>query len=191
MKKRGAILSLVSLVLIVAAIIGTVILTRKIGDELDALGEDSDVTTEIPKDTSGSGSEDTSSSESEASAFYIDQATQTGYRTVNGTTYFFFVVEPTSRYLSVFYGADTFASYSVLAKYSLDGIAWNSYFDSIEGSSGMTCQDVQDMSSVDKVYVAYTSIEGCTDPMFVLEDLKQNVFFDQSMFKVSFVSSVG
>ena len=48
-----------------------------------------------------------------------------------------------------------------------------------------------DFGKDNSLYVSYAKMSYCSIPMLVLEDLKQNVFFNDNVFKVEFSTSAG
>ncbi len=201
--KKNTILSLTSLLLIVAAIIGVVVLVRKIDESFDSFdkSEDSDTTQDnnLPSDSLGNSSgavdssapSDSSGSSVNADKFYIDEASMTGFSTVGGVTYFFKVIAPdldgNSYCLISDRNVKAYSSYEVNLKYSYDGVSWNSPYRYNEG-------EINSYFEIDiypKCYLSYTSVIGCTDPFYVLEDLKQNVFTDTDMFRYTLKDAAG
>ncbi len=208
MKKGKAftiIMSIISLLLIIGAIVGTVALVRNINDVF----KEEPAVTEKPGDTNAGNDTNTGGNTNtgtdtmaKPATMKIDEVNQTGYATVSGVTYFFKIINKSSTesYFTVLYkNIQPYSSYLTYKTCSSCGqnlpklyVSWdltswqmpsyeycnggNSYF---EGNCNTP------------IYVAYCFISGCTNPDLVLEDLNQNVFSNESMFKYNLVNAFG
>jgi hypothetical protein len=208
--KNNIILSIIAILLVVAAIVGIVALYRNVDSAFDTVKTDettsSTGTSGNKPDTEKSPSETTDSSVETSKPstdyvsddFYINEQTQTGYRTIGNITYFFKIIEP-------FYNPDynacnrcvwikkndikAYSSYEVNLEYSHDSIQWDSCTDDLSWDDYGFQEFIKDDKSV--LYVSYTQIANCTNRAYVLSDLNANVFYDSSIFNYEVIWAAG
>lgn len=200
-KVEKIVLPIVSLLLVAAAIVCMVALYRNVDDifkeeettsNTSSTQKPSDTSSNTPSDTSLTNEpSDTNNDYVMSDSFYINESTMTGYRTISGVTYFFKVIEPVynptynelNRYVHMRKKeVKSYASYEVMLEYSYDTLSWIDFSNDLMWQTD-TFIDIFIPSNNDVVYVTYTQISGCTDPMYVLSDLNANVFFNSSIFK--------
>ena len=194
--KQNIILSIVALLLIAGAVVGMIALVKGIENTFSSISKDSEKVTDtekVPADTSSGdssgGSSSSGSSGTTENSFYLNTDTMTGYHTISGVTYFFKKYTPIDgqNYISLYrQDIKSYGDFTVDVRYSYDAVSWFN-FDWWGVSSG----DLGQTSVGNGIYVLYTSVSGCTNPDIILEDLNQNVFFEESVFKVSRVGAIG
>ena len=161
--------------------------TQKPGDDTQKPSD----TTQTPSDTTQTPSGTTQTQQ----AFYVD-ADGYGYRTIDGVTVFFkkfnMANDPgvlASKYETCGYSTVKFyispelvipyGSFLVKLSYSLDTVFWSDFgnYSGIEDgqSFSYTYAEIPHSES-DEVYLSYTFVTNCANPMAVLNDLKANAF---------------
>ena len=154
---------------------------------------------ETESETTGNESNNNQSGSAEP-VVYVD-SNGYGYSTVDGITYFFkkltvpeedvdfMMKEPD--YYNIFYdyrNVVSYFSYNVVVSWSYDGIIWNDFSGWVANDDpnydAAFMGEIAPLSSEYlSVYVSYTYISNCTNPEFVLDDLKLNVFTVEGMFE--------
>ena len=218
MKRKGSFLwSLVSILLVIAAVVGMVVMVDKIGDEFEKAEENqSDIADKTPsgdKMPSGdSGSNSGSDSDNNGSSgdgeqidpelnYYINQTTNTGYVVQGDKTIFFKRIYPEMINNSAGVKVESscikigpnymkqYSSYSLYLAKSSDFVLWEDVVFIPE--YGEDWPDWIFFSDSGYLCVSYTSITNCNTPNLVLEDLNQNVFFNEEYFRVVHDTAAG
>ncbi len=201
------VVGLISLILVLTLIVGSVFVIREIGEVGDSLsstlndgtdgGTDggTDSGTNSGTDNGTNSGTDSGTQTPSTADFYIDTVNDTGYRTVAGVTYFFKVIRQDyignrCCYFSYYDGSGgnikPYGSYSLSLFWSTDSIAWSNCMSDVDN------QCWQFVSSDTNIgYLCYTTVFGCTNPKVVLEDLNQNVFLNPDIFRYSMVFAAG
>ena len=176
--------SLISILLIIAAVVGMVVMVDKIGDEFFVVEEDGGLGDEVSSGGSNSGtSSGNHNSENIQNdgrvTYYINESTNTGYCVIGDTTYFFKRIKPEWKVLEyvdskdavectmVFVMSDGFSGYSkyvvdVRCSYDLKRWSFIDYrnTDFEDGSK----YDWLPTSEETPLYICYTSIKNCNPP---------------------------
>ena len=206
MKRKGFLLSVISLILIIAAFFAIFAMLKGIDgvfkEESNVMDSDSTDKTSSGNGGSSSGS-DSGNNDSSGDGepvdpemnYYINPTTNTGYVVDGDTTLFFKVVKGEYRDFTSADGTETlycdvlsipsdafkqYRSYSVTPKISFDMKQWSlvSFEDSLHEEVGRE----YGIPENGVIYLAYTSILNCNTPQLALEDLNQNVFFNEEYF---------
>ena len=189
--------AVIAIVLLVAIGAGLFLGGRWVFQKIDAYNFDKathndDGTTKLPtgsdtgSDTGAdSGGDTTTKPEETTPAFYINEDTQTGYSRLANVTFFFKVITPVDRYVDYYGSVKTcqyftiydntfgaYGSYDVQPRYSKDGQLWSKFNNS----------EFAQIQVIDKLYVSYTTVTDCADPMATLEELNINVFDKPEVF---------
>lgn len=188
LKKKDILLSVVSLVLIGAAIVGMVALYRNVDESFSKNYSDSTTDTG-PSDESSSGG-NTSTDTTPVQGRYIDPDGY-GYQVIDNVTVFFKKVslsEYHKQEISAGNGsyvravvnaqAPAYGTFVVTPKVSLDGIFWSDFGQTLcaEGTSSEIQAYYTNYSlDVQEVYISYTFVTDCAAPLKVLEDLRDNM----------------
>ena len=208
MKRKGFLLSLISILLIVAAIVGMVVMVKNIDgvfkEESNKTnsGSKDDTNNSTDKDNTGSGSQGEDDDEVLKTDYYLNEATGTGYCVIGNTTYFFMKVEDYYadytfgsgvteevhyQYFSIGYNnVKKFSAYEVNLMYSFDLIDWFKIDETTNGN-GIYSNQLLD----EHIYICYTTMVGCNSPGTVLEDLNQNVFCNPFYFQYNLDFGIG
>ena len=183
---------MISLLLIIAAFAGIFVLTKSVDESFkEAMDSATEKGTGDGSETeTGGGASDTDTSGESNSDFYINTSTQTGYRTVAGVTYFFKVISAAKqsdgsyRYVVVYPSHfHSYSGYELCVAWSDDSITFGNRANSDSAFSYAVINEVG--------YLSYTAISNCANPDYVLEELNQNVFFDEDMFSYSIADAAG
>lgn len=151
----------------------------------DVSGDYSDIFTDTSTDVDGSSdiSTDTDNSSDVVGEGYVD-ADGCGYQTVDNSTVFFrrtvvdegCISDPSLESVYICYSltaTKSYESFPLIVKWSYDGVSWNDFTQYTQPY----VRNLVDLNSVgDFIYVSYTFVEYCENPMSVLSDLKTNVF---------------
>lgn len=122
---------------------------------------------------------------------YVDGAY--GYQTVGKVTYFFKHYTITSSMENCWFEMRDYDSYAKNVFFSWDLNTWRhpsgctGYHDYPAGIDKISSGG----DYYTEIFVCYTTITNCEDPVSVLNDLKKNVFENRNYFFVSFVDSAG
>jgi hypothetical protein len=211
MKVNGK--AIIALVLVIVIAFGAIFLALRRDDALDNfLGNffdkfSKDTTADTSKDTSKDTTSDTSNSGANTTTTvrYIDSDGY-GYQTTAGVTAFFKTLKiptedkqyETDGKFSVLYEYPTVKAYGTFVlnvKWSTDGVLWNDFRYDLansypEGWMGGIYDKYNPLGKGDDVYgvdttvyVSYTFVTNCVNPVEVLRDLKNNVFTVNDMFE--------
>ncbi len=170
---------IIILVLSFALFVGGVVIIADKTGLFESLQTSLDSSKDAKETTKTSSSTVASTLPSAQNILYLDEENRTGYRTMNGLTYFFKYFEPgdltaTARiYLNQ---VKPYSTYSVNAYYSCEG---KDGLNSVGWTKSKVLDESYYISPLDylgRQYVSYTVISNCADPASVLADLNDNVF---------------
>ncbi|MBE6576535.1 MAG: hypothetical protein E7653_00165 [Ruminococcaceae bacterium] len=137
-------------------------------------------------------------------ARYIDKD-GCGYQTVGNVTYFFMSVNASDHEYFEYRSSDRigvscifprhslelplYSTYVTNIKWSIDGVLWNDFekvnknTDNPNHEIGVIYSYSDDGFAGDTIYVMFTAVTNCINPIYVLNDLKENVFdYDNDIF---------
>ncbi len=185
---------MISILLIVAAIVGMVVMVKNIDgvfkEESNTTnsGSKDDTNNSTDKDNTGSGSQGEDDDEVLKTDYYLNEATGTGYFVEGNVTYFFKKIQMEKAVLNITNIAK-YSSYSLVSKWSLDLNIWENINFVKEDNSSLGYQIYE--PDAEYGYLCYTTMTDCNTPLLVLEDLNQNVFFNEAYLEYNFVDALG
>ena len=169
---------IIILVLSFALFVGGVVIIADKTGLFESLQTSLDSSKDAKETTKTSSSTVASTLPSAQNILYLDEENRTGYRTMNGLTYFFKYFEPgelEAQARIYVNNVKPYAGYTPIVYYSRDGAdglnakPWSS--ETLDSSFY-----IYPFVTYGRQYVSYTVISSCSDPASVLADLNDNVF---------------
>ncbi|MBQ8141066.1 MAG: hypothetical protein IJ038_05160 [Clostridia bacterium] len=163
---------IIAVVLLLVLSLGCVIFVAVDNDILS--GEE---TTALAETTDGSG--EASSSATTAGDYSYVEVGSGGYKTIDGTTYFFVKYEiPDPTNVNINFNIVDYGNYEAVLRYSYNLTNWYIVEEDVEGFA-----ELPDTTS-EYLYVSYCAVTNCADPEAVLLDLRENVFTNDAYYSV-------